>query len=420
MVAFSMPKRLALFMLLHYFSAGSWFVSLGVYMSKTLGFDAIVGAAYGMAGLSSMVSSLIAGMAADRYVHAQKLLGFMQLGAGLSLLLLSTITQSPTVFLGGMLLHYLFVGASAPLGVSIAFAHLRDPKQQLPAVRAAGTFGWILAGLTIGFWQGAALTAWPMRLGACVYLVSSLYAFTLPSTPPAARSSERPNLIGLFGFDILKGNRDRMLWIFITCIVLLAIPKKFYDSLLNNFLVEKGVSLNLFGLVLEPTGVLTLGQVIEALTLLTLPWVIARLGIKWVMVLGMAAWVLRFLLFAFGYVDRSGILWMILLGIFLQGLCYDFLFISAQIWFDQRFGPTRRTRAQSLFNFLLNGLGVIIGANVAGAFFHAMSGGAGQARNWLPIWLAPAALAMVLMVVFILSFKDRVAPTEGEPHAEPR
>lgn len=407
MISISQAKRISLFILLHYFAAGSWFVSLGVYMSKALGFDAIVGAAYGMAGLSSMVSSLIAGMVADRYFSAEKMLGFIQIGAGLSLLLLSTITQSPTMFLGGMLLHYLFIGASAPLGISIAFTHLPHPEKQLPAVRAAGSFGWILAGLCIGFWQGAATTPMPMRLGALVYVLSGLYAITLPKTPPCARSRERLGLSGLFGFDILKGQRERMLWIFLVCIVLLAIPKKFYDSLLNNFMVEKGVLLQIFGFALEPTGVLTLGQIIEVATLLMLPLALMKWGIKWVMVIGMAAWTVRFLLFAFGFQGEHAVIWMVLLGIFLQGVCYDFLFISAQIWFDKKFGPTNRTRAQSLFNFLLNGFGVLIGANVAGAFFHAMSGTGGKDRDWSAIWTFPAVLSFLVMLVFIFTFNEK-------------
>jgi len=257
------------------------------------------------------------------------------------------------------------------------------------------------------------MTAGPMQLAGTVYLIGGMYAFTLPHTPPKARG-QALTLAGLCGLDILKGNRDRLLWVFIIGLVLAGIPKKFYDSLLNNFLVEKGVTLQAFGIVLESTGVQTLGQVIEALTLLTLPWVIGRFGVKWVMVMGMGAWCVRYLLFAFGFTGNSATLWMVLLGIFMHGLCYDFFFISGQIWFDQRFDPSMRSRAQSLFNFLLSGTGVFLGANIAGAAYQFGTVARGV-HNWQFIWSIPAAITFAVMWYFIFLFKEQpVAYTAGK------
>ena len=401
---FSPAPRIALFLFAHFLSVGAWYVSLGVYMSKGLGFDHIIGAAYGMTGVASMVSSLIGGMIADRYFPAQRMLGVLQLCAGASLLWVSTIQHSEALFLAGVGIHYVFVGATAPVAIAIAFWHLPNAERQLPVVRAAGTVGWIVAGLVIGLWQGSAITPGPMRLAAAVYVLAGLYAFTLPHTPPTAKA-EPMNIVRLFGLDILRSIRSRVLWVFIACLVAVAIPKKFYDSLLNNFLLEKGVTLQAFGVVLESTGVQTIGQIVEAMTLLALPWVIARLGIKWVMVLGMAAWVLRFLLFANGFDGGTAILWMVLLGIFIHGLCYDFFFISGQIWFDKQFDPSMRTRAQALFSFLLNGIGVTIGANIAGAVYRLNTVAPGQ-RDWMSIWLVPAAVTFVVMLVFISLFKE--------------
>ncbi|MEY4140278.1 MAG: hypothetical protein RLZZ371_2460 [Pseudomonadota bacterium] len=410
--ATSMTTRIAVLMFAQYFAFGSWFVPLGVYMSKALGFDAIIGAAYGMAGIAAMVSTLFVGVVADRLFAAQRLMGVLMLSGGISLLGAANIHSSQTLFLAALLFHFIFVMASIPLGVSIAFAHLPEAEKKFPAVRAAGTVGWIVAGLTIGLWPGAAMTAGPMYLGAAVYLLGGLYAYTLPHTPPRAKG-EPMTVMGLFGLDILKGNRDRLLWVFIFVLVMAGIPKKFYDSLLNNFLVEKGVALQAFGIVLESTGVQTLGQMIEALTLLILPWVIARFGIKWVMVMGMAAWVVRYMLFAFGFTGNTAILWMVLLGIFMHGLCYDFFFVSGQIWFDKRFDPAMRSRAQSLFNFLLSGTGVFIGANIAGAVYQAATISKGV-HDWQFVWLVPAAFCFGVLLFLLFFFKEK--PASNKPN----
>jgi nucleoside transporter len=401
----NISARIAVLMFLHHFAFGAWFVSLGVYMSKALGFDSIIGAAYGMAGIGAIASSLFVGVVADRFFAAQRLIGILYLIAGISIVAVSSIQVDQTFFLAALLFHFVFMMATTPLSVSIAFSHLPEPAKQFPAIRAAGTLGWIVAGLTIGLWRGSAMTAGPMQLAGVVYLICGLYAFTLPHTQPKAKG-QPITLTGLFGLDILKGNRDRLLWIFIIGLVLAGIPKKFYDSLLNNFLVEKGVVLHAFGITLESTGVQTLGQVIEALTLLVLPWVIARFGIKWVMVIGMAAWCVRYLLFAFGFDGNVATLWMILLGIFMHGLCYDFFFISGQIWFDQRFEPAMRSRAQSLFNFLLSGTGVFLGANIAGVTYKIGTVAKGV-HDWQFIWLVPASITFAVMLYFLALFKEQ-------------
>jgi MFS family permease len=260
------------------------------------------------------------------------------------------------------------------------------------------------------------VTPAPMRLACLVYVVMGLYAFTLPHTPPQA-APKKLSVAELFGLDIMRGNRDRLIWVFIACVVLVSIPKKFYDSFLNNFMMEKGFVLHAFGLTLEPTGVQTLGQIIEALTLLALPFVMNRVGIKWVMVIGLASWVLRFMLFAYGFQGDSAIAWMVLLGIALHGLCYDFFFISGQIWFDQRFAPEMRSRAQSLYWFLLNGVGVVIGANIAGAVFGAWTLAPGR-HDWHAIWVTPAVITFIVMVVFRFAFRQRpdaIPRTAGAP-----
>lgn len=388
----------------YFFALGVWFVPLGVYMSKSLRFDGIIGAAYGMFGLATIASTLFVGMIADRYFASQRLISALLICSAISIFGLSLVKESQSLFLTFVLLHCLFAAAAAPVCMSMAFSNLDDPKNEFPAVRVWGTIGWIFSGLLVGLWPGSAKTVIPMYLACAAYLFAGIYALTLPHTPPKGQA-EPMGVAGFFGLDIMRGKRDRVLWIFIFCLILVAIPKKFYDSLMNNFLVEKGVSLQLFGHVLESTAVLTLGQIVEALTLLMLPLVTSKIGIKWVMVVGMAAWGIRFMLFAFGFEGDHAISWMVILGILLHGFCYDFFFVSAQIWFDQRFAPEQRARAQSFFWFVLNGVGVIIGANIAGATLRKLSEENGQ-RDWQSIWSVPAGIMLFVGVIFILVFRE--------------
>lgn len=403
--------RLSLLFVLQYFAAGSWIVSLGTYMSKALAFDSIIAGAYSMVGFATILATLFVGVIIDRYLEAQRVLTVLAFGSATTLLWLASVTHSQSMFLTVMLVHCIFYVSSIPLLATIAFNAISDPGQQYPGIRVFGSIGWIAAGLLIGTIPGAAQSKLPMLIGAAVYALLSVYALTLPRTPPRA-SGQRISVAGLFGLDVLKQVKDRSFWVFIACVIFVVIPKKFYDSFTNNFLVEKGMSFHLGPFALEPTAIQTLGQVAEALTMLMIPFLISRIGIKWVMVLGMAGWVARLALFAFGFVGNQAIAPMLLAGILMHGLSYDFFFVSGQIYLDKLFGAEMRGRVQAFYWFILSGLGVVLGSLIAGAVYRHYTDPAGD-HHWTAIWLAPAISTIIVALLFTLMFR---VPVERAKH----
>lgn len=405
--------RLALMMFAQYFAWGVWLVPLSSYMSKGLRFDAVIGTAYGLIGIATILSALFVGMIADRYFSAQKVMGVLCLGAGAALLWVSTIQHSQSTFLFGLLVHFLFYAATIPLGTAIAFAAITDINREFPGVRVWGTIGWIVAGLLVGSITGAAETNLPMIMAGGVYLLLGFYSFTLPSTPPRARGAP-VSLTGLFGLDILAGYRDRAFWIFILCVFLLMVPKSFYDAYANTFFVEKNLSITLFGARLEATAIQAMGQMFETLFMIMLPFLLLRMGIKWVLVAGMAAWGVRFLAFGYGYTGTEAIAPLLLFGIIIHGICYDFLFVSGQIYVDHKFDAAARSRAQAFFALITQGIGVAVGSNIAGAVYQAYTTSPVD-HDWRMIWLVPALVALGTMLVFALAFRDRATARIDAP-----
>jgi nucleoside transporter len=402
---FVLRSRLSALFLFQYLATGSWFVTLGTYMSKSLGFDDIIGSAYGMIGLATILSALFAGMLADRFFATERLLAVLMLFGGLSLFWLSTIHSSRAAFLAVMFLHSIFYSCGIPLAVALTFNAMTDPSRQFPSVRIFGSIGFIVAGLVIGLIPGAGSSALPMRIGAAVHLVAAFYCLTLPHTPPKAERTKL-NLLSTLGLDVVRGVRDSSFWILIVAVLVMVIPKKFYDSFFNNYLVEKSVSFHFGGISVEPTAIQTLGQVVEMVTLLLLPILVARLGIKRVMIIGMLGWIGRFLLWAYGFKGDQGIMPMILLGIMMHGVSYDFFFVSAQIWLDTRFPAVTRARVQAFYWFILSGLGVVLGSNIAGVVYSHLTLSSTE-HGWTLIWLTPAIVTLVMLVIFARFFRER-------------
>jgi MFS family permease len=196
------------------------------------------------------------------------------------------------------------------------------------------------------------------------------------------------------------------------------IPRSFYDAYANTFFADKDLHLTLFGTRIEATGIQTAGQIFESLILISLPILLFRLGIKRVLVIGMGAWAVRFLLFGFGYSGATAIMPMVLLGIIIHGVCYDFLIVSGQIYVDRKFDAEARSRAQSFFNLITQGIGIVIGSNIAGVVYgiHASADGS---HDWRAIWMVPAVIAFVAMVLFALTFREKLAPAADDKSAAP-
>jgi len=400
-------------MFLQYFVWGAWYVTLGTYLAATLRFDGSqIGLAYGTTAVAAMISPFFVGMIADRYLATEKILALLHfVGAGL-LYFASTVETFPAMYpaLLGYTLCYM---PTLALTNALAFHHVQDAARDFPKIRVLGTIGWIAAGIVVGR-LGIEATAMPLRIAAGASLLMGLYSLMLPHTPPT-RSSGPLTVRGALGLDALALMRDRSFATLVIGSFLLCIPLQFYYAFTNLFLNEIGMA--------EPATKMTLGQMSEIGFMLLMPWFLVRLGVKTTLLIGMAAWTGRYVLFAYG--NAGGLVWMLYAGILLHGICYDFFFVTGQIYVDQRADPGIRAAAQGFIAFVTLGAGMFIGAWVSGLLVEAYTLGP-AAHDWWTIWMIPAAAAAAVLVLFAVLFKARVRATPASaiaatgPQLEPR
>lgn len=388
-------------MFLQFFIWGGWFVTLGTFLANNLSASGgQIAMAFSTQSWGAIIAPFIIGLIADRYFNAERILGVLHLvGAGLLYCLYQAADFE--AFYPFVLAYMIAYMPTLALVNSVSFAQLKDPSNQFGKIRVWGTIGWIVAGLAISYlfaWDGKeAISQGMLRntflLCAVASLLLGLFSFTLPKTPPKS-AGQRVGLREVLGLDALALLKDRNFLVFFLSSILICIPLAFYYQNANPFLTESGVA--------NATGKMTIGQVSEVVFMLALPIFLNRFGIKITLLIGMLAWVVRYILFAYGNAD-SGIV-LLLLGIALHGICYDFFFVSGQIYTNAKAGEKVKNAAQGLITLATYGVGMLIGFWLAGKItdFYKLDVG----YSWFNIWMFPAAFAFVVSIIFLLAFKN--------------
>jgi len=391
-------------MLLEYFIWGSWYVTMATYMSEFLKSSGVqIGAAYSALAIATMISPFFIGMVADRFFAAQRIMGVLHLLGGV-LLYSATLITDNTAFYWVIVLYSLLYMPTIALSNSIAFHQMTDPGKQFPWIRVFGTVGWIVAGLMI-----AALsiekTQFTFHMAAIASVALGLISFILPNTPPKGKPTST-SIASTLGADAFVLFKDKPYLIFFIAAILVCIPLSFYYGFANLFLNESGME--------NAAGKMILGQVSEAMFILAIPFLFNSIGVKKMLLLGMTAWMLRYVCFAYGNVDAN--LWMLYAGIILHGICYDFFFVTGYMYTEKKAGERIKNATQGLFTFATYGLGMFIGTYFSGLIADKYKTAAGH--NWQNIWWVPAYIAIAVLLYFIFFFKEKkelTAPVAATP-----
>ncbi len=394
--------QLSVMMFVEFFIWGVWYVTMGTYLGK-LGFKGVeIGDAYSTVNWGAIVAPIFVGMIADRFFQAQKVLGVLHLVGGCMLYVTSTVV-APSPFFWSLLAYSALFMPTLALVNAVAFNQMKDPESEFPRIRVLGTIGWIVAtGILVGKILKAGnpdieATAIPLRIGALASIVLGVFAFTLPATPPK-NAGKKVTLRDVFNLDALALMKDRSYAVLVLSSLLISIPLAFYYAFTSLFLNEiKRID--------DPAFAMSFGQGSEILFMLLMPFVLKRLGIKKLMLVGMAAWVLRYVMFSMGAQNAS--VATLYAGIFIHGICYDFFFVSGQIYVDKKAPDALRSSAQGFITLATYGVGMLIGSLVSGrvADAYVLPGGG---HDWGSMWHVPAAMAAVVTVIFALAFKDDV------------
>lgn len=396
--------RLSILMFLQFFIWGAWYTSIAVYMSEA-GMADLTHWPYTVNPIAAIVAPFFLGLIADKYFATQKVLAILHVIGGLIMLFTPSTANNPTLFIVMLLAYNLCYMPTLGLANSIAFKNIDDQEKQFPMIRVFGTIGWIVAGLFISFFIGKVLgipgvvekTPIPLYVTGIASIILGAYCFTLPKTEPT-NSGKKITFSEIAGITALKELASPAFFVFMLASFLICIPLAAYYNFTQLFLSQANMT--------NVAGIQTLGQASEIIFMILMPLFFKRLGVKIMLLVGMLAWVARYALFAMGAPDS--VMWMILGGIALHGVCYDFFFVTGQIYIDKRATDANRGQAQGLMVLVTYGIGMFVGAIVAGEVYNHFLNGtqALTPENWSQFWWLPAMFALGIAVLFMLMFKD--------------
>jgi nucleoside transporter len=401
----NLTARLALLSFLQFFVWGAWYTSIAVYMS-TKGMGTVTHWAFTAQPIGALISPFFLGLVADRFFSTEKVLGVLHLLSGLFLILAPQFEASPVMFIAMIILHQLAYTPTLGLSNSLSFRHIKDTAKEFPLIRAAGTLSWIVAGLFVipfilkPMASGGIPEETPLPLYAAgiAGILLGLYSFTLPHTPAPA-AGQKVSIRSILGMDAWQQLKSPSFYAFIVSSMLICIPLATYYNFTQLFLGASGVQ--------NIAATQTMGQVSEIVFMLLMPMFFRRLGVKWMLLVGMLAWALRYVLFALA--APASVFWMIAFGIILHGICYDFFFVTGQIYIDKLANPGIRSQAQGMLVFATYGIGMLIGAQLSGRLYNSFLGGQTTMApaDWTQFWMIMAVMAVVVAVFFGVMFKEK-------------
>jgi len=395
--------QLSLMMFLEFFIWGGWFVTLGTFLSKNLNATGGQSASvFSTQSWGAIIAPFIIGLIADRYINAEKILGALHI-IGAILMYQLYNADSIVVFYPYVLVYMILYMPTVALVNSVAFNQMKDPEKEFSSIRVFGTIGWIIAGLLISYlfhWDSKQNIAQGLLkntflMSSIASLALGLFSFTLPKTPPTKGAKEKVSLKEILGLDALKLLKDKNFAVFFISSILICIPLAFYYQNTNDFLVNIGVE--------DPTGKMTVGQISEVLFLLLLPLFFKKYGFKKTILVGMLAWAVRYVLFAFG--NAGDLSFMLLIGIALHGVCYDFFFVSGYIYTNSKAGEKYKSAAQGLITLATYGVGMLIGFEIAGMITDSYKISE-KVFDYKMIWIIPSIIAAAVFLLFTFFFKE--------------
>ncbi len=402
-MSFKVSVQLSLLMFFQFFIWGAWFVTMGTFLSQEFNSSGSeLSLAYETQSIGAIIAPFIIGLIADKYFAAQKVLGTIHL-FGAFLLYNAGISENFSFFYPYILIYMLLYMPTLALANSVAFRQMKDPSKEFAPIRIFGSIGWIIAGLLIGYfsWESLNTLKNTFYMSSFISLILGVYSFTLPNTPPIIEKNKNKTISEIIGLDALKLLNDKAYLVFFIASILICIPLAFYYQHANQFLNEIGME--------AAAAKMTLGQISEVLFLSLLPFFIKRFGFKSTLIVGILAWGLRYLLFSLGADGINS--WMLILGIVLHGICYDFFFVSGQIYTNLKCKPEYKSSAQGLITLATYGLGMLIGFRIAGYLtdLYVITDG----HDWGKIWIQPSIFSFVILILFIFTFRNEQIETKN-------
>ena len=377
--------RLSLMMFMQFFIWGSWSVTLGLVMTR-YEMSLLIGDAFSAGPIASILSPFVLGMLVDRFFASQKVM--------------AVVAQNGALLIGLLFGYTLCYMPTLALTNNIAFHSLANVDKTFPVVRVFGTIGWIIAGICIGV-TGISDTTGIFTLAALCSVALALYSLTLPHTPAPAKGMpvQFRDLLCADAFALLK---TRHFLIFSLCATLISVPLGTYYAYTASYLADAGVK--------DVSTAMSFGQMSEIVFMLVIPLLFRRLGVKYMLLIGMAAWFVRYAFFALGVSEEGRFL--LYLGILLHGVCYDFFFVVGFIYTDRVAGEKVKGQAQSMIVMFTYGIGMLLGSQISGALYNHLVAGQSVPQAWVTFWWIPAVAAAVIALIFLFSFQYN----EKEPH----